>query len=169
MRRYNRWPNGGRNDGFTFICSGYCRYCCSPVFIRGCSSKAGACPTRFASASIGRRAMGRSVSQMSIPKNSKGEYRLRTIGGDFLLNKNSVEANAATIIATAIEPPMTSAVVRVKLTIDADSRASNCEVLESDAPKQLQDKTCEILRQKGKFSVSSTTIEQTVRFKLSAE
>lgn len=118
---------------------------------------------------VGIYAMGKSVSQMSIPKNSKDEYRLRTVGGDFLLNKHSVEPNAATISATAVEPAMTSAVIRVKLTIDAESRASNCEVLESDAPQELQDKACEILRQKGKFSVSSTTIEQTVRFKLTAE
>lgn len=111
-------------------------------------------------------AMGSSVSQMSLPKNSNGEYRLRTVGGDFLLQKDSAQPNSARIIVAASELPTASGFIRVKLTIGADFRASNCEVLESDAPKQLQEKTCEILRQKGKFSVSSTTIEQTVRFRL---
>jgi hypothetical protein len=114
-------------------------------------------------------AMGSFVSQLNITKNLSGEYRLRTVGGDFLIKKDAVDPTSAQIIITAVEPQMISRFVRVKLTIDADSRASSCAVVESDAPQQLQEKTCEIFRQKGKFSVSSTTIEQMVRFQLPAD
>lgn len=110
--------------------------------------------------------MGSSVSQINVFKDSKGEYRLRTIAGDYLLSGDDGDLGSARIIRTASEPVMSNRFVRVKLTIDANSHASGCEVLESDAPLQLQEKTCEIFRQKGKFSVSSTTLEQTVRFQL---
>lgn len=56
--------------------------------------------------------------------------------------------------------------IRVRLTIGSNSRASECVIVESDAPQQLQDKACEIFVQKGKFTVKSTTFEQTVRFRL---
>ncbi len=114
-------------------------------------------------------AMGSFVSQLNISKNQTGEYRLRTVGGDFIVTRDAVDPSSARIAVAAGEPQMTSRFIRVKLTIGADSRASNCEVLESNAPQELQEKTCEIFRQKGKFSISSTTVEQTVRFQLPAD
>jgi hypothetical protein len=114
-------------------------------------------------------AMGSFVKQLSIPKNKSGEYRLRTVGGDFIVTRDAIDQSSARISMAAREPQTTGRFIRVKLTIGADSRVSNCVILESDAPQELQEKTCEIFRQKGKFTVSSTTIEQMVRFQLPAD
>jgi len=113
--------------------------------------------------------MGSFVTRRSIAKNSNGEYRLRTVGGDFLLEKDSADSNAVRITVATGEPPKTSFLIRVKLEIDAKSRATNCEVLESDAPEKLQERVCEMFRQRRKFPVSSTTIEKTVRLRLPAD
>ena len=76
---------------------------------------------------------------------------------------------AALLLLSAGEPQMAERYVRVRLTIGSDSRVSECVIVESDAPQKLQDGTCEVFLKKGKFTVSSTTVEQTVLFRLPVE
>jgi hypothetical protein len=113
-------------------------------------------------------AIGSPFTEVSVSKDASGLYRLRTVAGDFMLVRS--EGDASTVRIAAIAPlQMTNHFVRVKLTIDAKARASECTVLESDAPKAMQEKVCEIFRNSGKFAVNSTSIEQTVRFQVTAD
>ena len=63
--------------------------------------------------------------------------------------------------------------VHVAVTIEADGHATDCKIVDSDAPIELQQKTCEIFRTKANFKPkldaagqpTRSTFETTVRFR----
>lgn len=80
----------------------------------------------------------------------------------------------ALLLAAAPEAPSADWHVHVALAIDATGHAMDCKVVESDAPAELQQKTCEIFRSKGAFKPKlddagqpvASTYETTARFRI---
>jgi len=80
----------------------------------------------------------------------------------------------ALFLAAAPDTPPSDWHVHVALAIGADGHATECKVIESDAPAELQQKTCDIFRSKGSFKPKldpsgqpvASTYETTVRFRI---